>query len=264
MHNEQGLITMWVGTNTDIHENKVAQENLQLTNTELKKINEDLDRFVYTASHDLKSPIINIGSLFQEIMHSAHFTDPDHEKMVQMFHNSLNQINNTITDLGEIAKVQKNEQSDIEEVDLQSLIDEITFSVQELIKSNQGRISTDFTGKSTLRFSRANLRSILYNLVSNGLKYRSPERQPLVYISTLTEGDYVILSVQDNGLGIDLDRHRDKLFQMFKRFHNHVPGTGLGLYIINRIMENNNGFVRVESNLNQGTTFRIYFRLRYK
>lgn len=260
MHNEQGLLTMWVGTNTDINEQKVNQENLQEANAELKRINEDLDRFVYTASHDLKLPIINMGSLFGEIIRSSEFTDPDHNKLVELFYKSLDQINATISDLLEITKVQKNINAEKEKVDLQQLTNEICLSIQDLVQNSQARIFTDFAPIPYLEFSKANLRSILYNLISNAIKYRSPHRPPDIYISTAMAGDFNVLTVKDNGLGINLARHKDKLFQMFKRFHSHVPGTGLGLYMVNRIMQNNNGYIEVDSNLDTGSTFRIYFR----
>ncbi|MGV3586513.1 MAG: PAS domain-containing protein [Adhaeribacter sp.] len=260
MHNPQGQITMWVGTITDIHDQKMAQENLQEANSELKKINEDLDRFVYTASHDLKLPIINMGSLFEEIIKSCAFTDPDHDKLVQLFYKSLDQINTTITDLSEIAKVQKNIHAEKEKISLAELTEEICLSIQDQIQSSGAQINIDFAAVPQLEFSKANLRSILYNLISNAIKYRAPERVPEVLVKTSISPDHVILAVQDNGLGINLELHKEKLFQMFKRFHNHVPGTGLGLYMINRIMQNNNGHVEVESKTNEGSTFRIYFR----
>ncbi|GEO02569.1 hypothetical protein AAE02nite_02330 [Adhaeribacter aerolatus] len=260
MHNQQGQITMWVGTITDIHDQKIAQENLQEANSELKKINEDLDRFVYTASHDLKLPIINMSSLFEEIISSCEFKDPEHDKLVNLFYKSLDQINTTITDLAEIAKVQKNIHAEKEKISLPELTEEICLSIQDQIQSSGARITTDFAAVPHLEFSKANLRSILYNLISNAIKYRSPERVPEVLVKTSSTTDYVVLTVQDNGLGINLDLHKEKLFQMFKRFHSHVPGTGLGLYMINRIMQNNNGYVEVDSTLNQGSTFRIYFR----
>ena len=261
MYNHQGQITMWVGTITDIHDQKIAQENLQEANSELKKINEDLDRFVYTASHDLKLPIINMGSLFEEIINSCEFQDPDHEKLVQLFYKSLDQINTTITDLSEIVKVQKNIHAEKEKISLAELTEEVCLSIQDQIQSSAARITTDFATVPHLEFSKANLRSILYNLISNAIKYRSAERLPDVLVKTSFTPEHVVLTVQDNGLGINLDVHKEKLFQMFKRFHNHVPGTGLGLYMINRIMQNNNGYVDVDSTPDKGSTFRIYFRI---
>lgn len=260
MRNDAGELVMWVGTDTDIHEQKLAQQELLTANQELQKINEDLDSFVYTASHDLKLPIINMGSIFDELMHTCEIKDPDQEKMVAMFHKSLEQIQTTISDLAEIAKVQKNFHQEKEEVDLQALTQEILLSIQDQVKASGARVEADFAAVPRLYFSRVNLRSIFYNLISNAIKYQAPGRPPVVRLSTYPEDDFLVLAVQDNGLGMDLGLCRDKLFQMFKRFHNHVPGTGLGLYMIHRIIQNNNGLVEVDSNPHRGSTFRIYFQ----
>lgn len=105
--------------------------------------------------------------------------------------------------------------------------------------------------------AQKNLRSILYNLLSNAVKYRSLEKVPQVHIETKIENGFIVISVKDNGIGI-AQNHIQKLFTMFKRFHTHVEGTGIGLYIIKRIVENAGGKIEVESIVNEGTTFKIY------
>jgi signal transduction histidine kinase len=106
-------------------------------------------------------------------------------------------------------------------------------------------------------FSRKNLKSLLYNLLSNAVKYRSPDRTPLVRITCSTEQDYLVLTVEDNGLGFDM-RQQDKLFALFKRLHNHVEGTGIGLYIVKKMLDNAGGRIEVESREGVGSTFRVY------
>src|SRR5690606_34174010 len=94
--------------------------------------------------------------------------------------------------------------------------------------------------------------------LSNAIKYRSEERPLVINVSTRQSNKYVILSIQDNGLGMSKDQQQ-KLFSMFKRFHTHVEGTGIGLYIVKRIVENKKGMIQVESEEGKGTTFNIYF-----
>jgi signal transduction histidine kinase len=105
---------------------------------------------------------------------------------------------------------------------------------------------------------RANLRSIIYNLLSNAIKYASPERPPYVVFETFREGTYTVLCIQDNGLGIP-ESQQPKLFSMFKRFHSHVDGTGVGLYMIKRVIENNRGKIEVQSTEGLGAQFKVYF-----
>ncbi len=96
-------------------------------------------------------------------------------------------------------------------------------------------------------------------MLSNAIKYRSPEREPQVSITCLTQGDYHVLTVQDNGLGMDM-RQEEKIFALFKRLHAHVEGTGIGLYIVKKILENAGGKIEVESQVGIGSTFKVYFK----
>ncbi|RNI30034.1 PAS domain S-box protein [Rufibacter immobilis] len=256
----EGNIVKWFGTCTEIEDQKRNEELMEQTNRELRSINEDLDSFVYTASHDLKLPIINMASIFQELMKTATFQDPDANLLINMFNRSLRQIQGTINDLAEIVKVQKSIDAHQEEVQLDTLVNEVQYSIQDLLQNAKATITCDFSQAPSLTFSRVNLKSIFYNLISNAVKYSSPDRAPHVHLQTARQNEYLVLKVQDNGLGIDLEKHGAKMFQMFKRFHNHVDGSGLGLYILNRIVQKNGGYIEVDSTLHQGTTFTIYFK----
>ncbi len=258
MRNAEGEIYKWFGTCTDIEEQKRWQEEMIKANEELVKANADLDSFVYTASHDLKLPIISMSRIFTELTKSASFADPDAEKLIEMFHKSLNQINATIQDLADIVKVQKNAEENLEFISLEEVTEEVKLSIQDMIKESGVNISTDFSHAPEVYFSHVNLKSVIYNLLSNAIKYRSPERKPEVTLSSAIVENCVIITVQDNGLGINLARHKDKLFQMFKRFHSHVSGSGIGLYIVNRLVKNQGGSIELESEVDKGSTFRIF------
>lgn len=102
------------------------------------------------------------------------------------------------------------------------------------------------------------MRSVVYNLLSNAIKYRHPGRKLKVNIHCELVGDYLLLTISDNGLGL-AEEQRSKLFSMFRRFHNHVEGSGVGLYMVKRIVDNAGGKIEVESRLGEGTVFKIYF-----
>ncbi|QMU30701.1 PAS domain-containing sensor histidine kinase [Adhaeribacter radiodurans] len=260
MHDVNGNITKWFGTCTDIEEKKRSEEELLTINQELRKTNEDLDSFVYTASHDLKLPIISMSRIFSELTRSAQFTAPDAEILITMFHKSLDQLHTTIRDLTDIVQVQKNLDQHQEITLFTDVIQEVQLSIQDIIKESDAQIIAHFEAAPTIYFSRVNLKSIIYNLLSNAIKYRSPHRKPVINIKTDKENEFIVLTVQDNGLGINLERHKGKLFQMFKRFHNHVGGSGIGLYIINRIVQNNGGHIELTSEVDAGTTFKVYLK----
>ncbi len=260
MRNEEGSIVKWFGTCTDIEDHKRAEEELLEKNLELERMNQDLDSFVYTASHDLKLPIVNMAGIFEELLQSAEFKDPEAPKMVAMFNKSLEQIHSTIQDLSEVVKVQKANVREQEDVNLQEITESVKISIQDTLRQAGAKIITDFEKAPELAFSRSSMKSILYNLISNAIKYRSHTRPPEVRLSTQVKGEFIELKVQDNGLGIDMNRHQNKLFQMFKRFHNHVNGSGLGLYIVNRLLTKDGGYINIESTLDEGTTFYLYFK----
>ena len=115
-------------------------------------------------------------------------------------------------------------------------------------------------GCPQVSFAEKNLRSIIYNLLSNALKYRHPDRAPVVHLRSHLEGRYAVLSVQDNGLGLNLDQDGSKLFALFQRLHDHVEGSGIGLYMVKKIVENAGGRIEVSSQQGVGSTFSVYFR----
>ncbi|AYA36061.1 sensor histidine kinase [Hymenobacter oligotrophus] len=235
-----------------------ANELLTTKNEQLTRINADLDSFVYTASHDLKQPINNMAGLFGELKQTVSFDDPEAEPMMRMFEDALQQILATIAGLTEVVQLQRQlERVPAEDIVLQPVCEEI---IRSLKSSGEvaARFSLDFTAAPTLRMARPSLHSMLYNLLSNAVKYADPARPPQVRVSTQPEGDRVVLRVQDNGRGINMQRHGQELFQLFRRFHPEVVGSGMGLYLVNRLVHQAGGHVEVDSTVGEGTTFRIY------
>lgn len=248
----RGNVMMWVGTNTDIHDLKTAQQELQ-------KVNTDLDNFIYTASHDLKSPIANIEGLVA-ILHKKieGCMDSSAEKVISMIEQSIAKFRRTIDDLTEISKVQRNVEEELEEVSFKEVLEDVKEDLQEMIKESGAFIKEDLQVERLL-YGRGNLRSILYNLLSNAIKYRSPQRAAIILISTYREDDFIVLLVKDNGLGVN-PAQQAKMFEMFRRLHPHVEGTGIGLYIVKRIVENNGGRIEVESQIDKGASFTIFLK----
>lgn len=240
---------------------KLSQYNEELSrkNEQLQKINNDLDNFIYTASHDLKAPVSNIEGLLGTLKDVLENRNPETEMVLGLMDKSIQRFKETIIDLTEISKTQKGINDDAEEVDIEEIIDDVKVSIADLISRSHATFKTDFSDEKIIKFSKANLKSIVYNLISNAIKYRSSDRDPEILISLKNVRDELMLSVTDNGLGISR-QNLGKLFSMFKRFHDHVEGTGIGLYIVKRIIDNSGGRIEVESELDKGTTFRIYFR----
>jgi PAS domain S-box-containing protein len=233
-----------------------VNEELRLKNAELNKINNDLDNFVYTASHDLRSPVVNLEGLVMALKKQQEKPDShDPRALIGMMETSISKLNRTIRDLTEITKAQKGLEEAREKVSIRTVLEDIKADLHTSIAEAQP-VFIEKLQVESITYAPRNLRSILYNLLTNALKYRS-DRRLEISISTYRDGEYVVLCIQDNGLGLS-EKQLPKLFSMFKRMHTHVEGTGIGLYIIKRIVENSGGKIEVSSELHQGTRFAVY------
>ncbi len=278
LKDEKGNVTRWFGTDTDIHERKEAEQALQQlsrevvasnmelarANAQLVRTNVDLDNFVYTASHDLKAPIVNIEGLLKALVRQLSSPGAGAEGIattISFMQESVERFKRTIAHLTEVAKLQQENNQPPTPVRLAGLIAEVQLDLAALVREAGAEVVVDADPDLTVEFSEKNLRSIVYNLLANAVKYRSPARRPLVRITARRTGTQVVLTVADNGLGIDLAKGRqEKLFAMFQRLHTHVEGTGLGLYMVKKMLENAGGTIEVESRVGEGSAFRVYFK----
>ncbi|MFN6945677.1 MAG: PAS domain-containing protein, partial [Cytophagaceae bacterium] len=180
----------------------MKNDELLNNNLELKKINTDLDNFIYTASHDLKAPISNIEGLVYALKGEVgHIENAELDILFEMINDSINRFKDTIRDLTEISKVQKNIYEDNGTININSILDEVRSDIKELIQVSDARIVAEIS-IAEIRFSRKNLRSLFYNFLSNSIKYASPDRHPEILIRVVpAEDNYLMLSVKDNGLG---------------------------------------------------------------
>ena len=258
----QNQVVAVAGSTRDITQRKQTEEAMLLKNEELTSINTDLDNFIYTASHDLKAPISNIESLLAALLRTLpaeSLSDERTQRITTMMQQSVDRFKRTIASLTEIVKLQKDNSGEVESVDLAQIIEEIRLDLEPTIRSSGAQLTIDVTHCPSVRFSKKNLRSVVYNLLSNAIKYCSSERQPMVWVNCETTAEHYVLTIRDNGLGIAAER-LDQLFTMFKRFHDHVEGTGIGLYMVKKIVENAGGKIEVDSQEGDGTTFRVFMR----
>jgi PAS domain S-box-containing protein len=239
-----------------------SQQQLRRSNEQLTRTNIDLDNFIYTASHDLKSPITNIEGLLYELqaqLPPATQQASGVAPLLTMMQESVTRFQRTIGHLSDLTKLQKEHEEFLTEVALQPVIDDVRQDLQPLIQAAGAHLEVEVDACPSILFSAKNLRSVVYNLLSNALKYRHPSR-PLrvrIYCHPDQAGKCLVLCVQDNGLGIKASRYSE-LFTMFRRLHNHVEGSGIGLYMVKRIVENVGGRIEVDSELDVGTTFSVH------
>ncbi|MDQ3393493.1 MAG: PAS domain S-box protein [Bacteroidota bacterium] len=237
---------------------KKMNQALKKKNQDLKKLNIDLDNFIYTASHDLKSPAVNLEGLITLLKQEfdQRFEHKD-RSLIEMIEKSIHKLYKTILDLTVITKAQKDIDGEVEQVSIKELLEDVKIDLNANIQSSKAIIE-ECIHVNKIVFNRGNLKSIVFNLISNAIKYRAPERQLIISLSTFKENGATVLCVKDNGLGVE-EHQLSKMFTMFKRLHNHVEGTGIGLYIVKRVIENNGGQIHVESKIDMGTTFKVFF-----
>ena len=244
------------------HSKIIEQQNFQLEelNLRLKKKNDSLDSFVYRVSHDLKAPVVNLQALLEVVRYQVKDSRNEvlHQSLFFMGQSS-DKLQQTIQDLLEVSRIERKLQEDKESLSLEAVMAEIREENDEIINNSSATIHCDFEEAPEIFFSKTNLKSILTNLLTNSIKYAAENRPPEIHLQTTRTAKYVCLSIRDNGIGIDLDKHRDKLFGMFNRFHNHVEGSGVGLYIVKKLLDENGGQLEIESQVGAGTTIRAYF-----
>ncbi|MCB9232816.1 MAG: HAMP domain-containing histidine kinase [Bacteroidia bacterium] len=232
---------------------------LEIQNSELTELNSALDGLIYTASHDLKTPVVNFKSMISMLRTVK--DRPGSEKMVEeillRMDKSAEKFQVTISDLLNISRIERNFEEPKEEIVIDKAVGEVLESIAEMVNRRESKIHLETKTAPKIMFQPRSMDSILQNLISNALKYSSPERNPEIWIRTSETARNFHLEVEDNGRGIDLEKHKNKIFKMFKRLHTGAEGTGIGLYIIKRIIDKAGGSIQIQSQVNHGTKFLI-------
>jgi signal transduction histidine kinase len=238
-----------------------ANDALTASNQQLTRANADLANFIYTASHDLKTPISNIEGLLHALQRelSPAVLQSDHvQAMFDMMQGAVERFQLTISHLTDVARLQQAHAEPAEPVDLAALVEAVRLDLVPALAAAGAQLSVDVAGCPHVSFALKNLRSIVYNLLSNAVKYAAPGRAPEVTLRAYRapDGAAAVLEVQDNGLGLSKGQQA-KLFGLFQRLHTHVEGSGIGLYMVKKIVENAGGTITVHSQPGVGSTFTV-------
>ncbi|MEO1517408.1 MAG: HAMP domain-containing sensor histidine kinase [Bacteroidota bacterium] len=254
------LVGKWIGKMLEI---EFQKEQLIQQNTRLTQLNQQLDQFIYSVSHDLKQPVININNMIGLI--SSHITTENAivDKAMGYLRLATDKLKNTVDELLEISRI-----SHTEAVFERIVISEVLQQNIQYFRDSYGEqnwtIKTDFADCDELHFPPVYFNSIVNNLLSNAIKYRSPDRELQVRLKTYRRGAFIVFDCQDNGLGVDLAKSGDKIFALFKRLHDHVEGSGVGLHIVKKIIDKYQGDIQLESAPDQGFNIKIFFPIHQK
>lgn len=223
------------------------------TNMELVSQNNQLEQFGYIIAHNLRGTVARIVGLTSLIN-----GNPTQDKeVIEMLQGSAKAMDASINDLNAILEIKKGIHNLNELVSFSDRLDKVKSMLRDRIKDSHATIESNFDKAPTCFAVPVYIESILYNLVSNGIKYRSPERDPIITLKTSIDDNKIKLTVSDNGLGLDLTQLKDKVFNLYQRFHQHVEGKGMGLFLVKTQVEALGGTIELTSKVNEGTTFKI-------
>lgn len=248
----------------DISERKKSEEhildsksNLEGITLRLQEQNRKLDEFAHIISHNLRAPVNNIQALINLLNDNSEITD--YKIIFEKLKNVAKNLSETMNELMDTLKVQKNDQVDLADIRFKEVLDKVVQSLEGELIVAHASVTFDFNEAPAIRYSKPYLESIFQNLLTNAIKYKSPHRDPAIHFKSFAKDGRITLQVKDNGQGIDMEKFGDKLFGLHKTFHNHQEARGVGLFLIKTQIESLGGSIWAESEVDKGTTFTIRF-----
>jgi signal transduction histidine kinase len=227
----------------------------------LEKRNALLSQFSWTISHNLRGPISSILGI-ANIFNKKDLADPANAVALDHLTKSTIVLDAVVKDLSDVLSMYNKEELVLTKINIPEVISLVTTSLQQEITDANAKITTEYNGVSAVNGVKAFLESILYNLISNAIKYRDFERKPNISIKAVKLGNQVCLSVSDNGIGFDLTHiSPEKVFGLYQRFNLERPGKGIGLFLVKSQTEAMNGHVEIDSAVDKGTTVRVFLQM---
>lgn len=259
----KGTPLKMIGINWDISPIREAEVQLKKLLNTTREQNEGLTNFAHIVSHNLRSHATNIAMLSEYFIRSEQDSNPmdiERDDVLKMLGNAAESLNETVVHLNDVVQIRSNIKEKIEKIALFPSLERAFKNIGKLIEDQKAVPHIRVDENLKILAVPAYLDSILLNLLTNSLKYAHPERRPEIHVSTLTTNENVILKFRDNGQGIDLKKHREKLFGMYKTFHNHKDAKGIGLFITKNQIEAMGGRIEVDSVVGEWTEFNLYFK----
>lgn len=259
IYNADNELSHWISIQRDITEEKKQEKEKEQLIRELTQNNKDLKQFSYITSHNLRAPLSNLTGLLN-LIEDIPIEDQELKEILSGFNKSTHQLNDTINDLVKVIIIKDNPSIKKEAVLIKEIFENVFSQLNFQIELYKPIIKLNFEKVSIINTNKAYIESILLNLLTNSIKYKSENRKLKITITTEEIDDTVVLIFKDNGIGIDLARNKDKVFGLYQRFHNYPDSKGLGLYLVKSQVETMGGTIDIESEVNKGTTFTLTFK----
>jgi len=259
IYNTENELSHWISIQRDVSEEKKQEKEKEQLIRELTQNNKDLKQFSYITSHNLRAPLSNLTGLLN-LIEDIPLENQELKEIINGFSKSTHLLNDTINDLAKIIIIKDNPSIQKEAVLLKEIFENVFNQLSFQIELYKPIIRLNFEKVSVLNTNKAYIESIMLNLLTNAIKYKSENRKLKITINASEVDDIVYLTFQDNGIGIDLERNQDKVFGLYQRFHNYPDSKGLGLYLVKSQVETMGGTITIESEVNKGTTFTLSFK----
>ena len=243
----------------NITHKKLQEEERNILMTKLTQINEELKQFTRMTSHDIRSPVNNLLSIFG-LLNITKIADPETQELVSLLKTTSERLNDTVTNFVDVLIKSDQFNVSVENLYLTPILQKVTSSISSLINNSGTTINYDFSVYDTVYFNKAYMESIFLNMITNAIKYANPEKLPLISIRTEVTDHIHQLIISDNGSGFDMEKVKDKIFGLYQVFHEHKESKGIGLHLVHTHISAMGGKISVDSKVNEGTTFTISFK----
>ena len=249
-----------LGITMDITKEKNDDTERSKMLNDIVQRNKDLEQFSYIISHNLRAPVANISGI-AEILQLDGLDRSEEKTFIRELSISVQKLDDVIMDLNYILQIKHTENKKVESIVFSELLNDIQLSIDNLIRNSKVEITTDFSAVDEIFSIKSYLYSIFLNLVSNSIKYKQDHTNPIIKIRSYLLNDKIQITYKDNGMGIDMEKSGKQVFGLYKRFHSHVEGKGIGLFMVKTQVESLGGKIAISSEVNKGTEFTIDFKI---
>jgi signal transduction histidine kinase len=246
-----------IGISLDISNLKQQESELRNLINVTSLQNKKLVNFAHIVSHNLRSHTANFSMLLDFLVNEE--DEEEKQNIVNMLTTASDNLLETLENLNEVVAINSNTNLVKKRVNLREKVGLVSQNLAEYLKEGKATIINRIPQDTRINVIPSYIESILVNFISNSVRYKSKEKDPVIQLSTSKEGQYTVLSIADNGMGIDLKKYKDKLFGMYKTFHGNSDARGIGLYITKNQVEAMKGKIEVASEVDKGTTFKVFF-----
>ena len=253
----EGKVDKFIAIQSNISERKQSELDKARLLEELLQKNKSLEEYAFITSHNLRAPIAHILGL-TALLNEDNPADPFNATIIKRLSTASQNLDSIIKDLTELLAIRKNIVKVKETVSVNKIVKKVIENLQPQINETEVSIHLNLASVEKVFTIKDFLFSILLNLLSNAIKYRHPGRTPIIQIEAGLQENQIYISITDNGLGINLDKYEEKIFNLYSRLHSHVEGKGMGLHLVKVLTEASGSTLEVKSTEGKGSTFTIF------